>query len=136
MIKRRVFISFKAEDLDLVRGLRLMARNPNYDLEFYDESVRVPINSVQASYIKTRIRDKLSRSGVVLCLVNTDTHTSNWVAWELESAIELKKPIVAMAAKGVSRATLPEPIRGKGVVFYTWAPGSLGSYLNAAKTVR
>jgi hypothetical protein len=96
----------------------------------------VPINSEQAPYIKRRIREKISRSGAVLCLVNTDTYTSKWVDWELEMAIDLKKPIVAMAVKGVSKATLPGPIRNKGVSFYSWDTGSLGSYLNNAKTVR
>ena len=73
---RRVFISFKAEDKPNVDGLRLLAKNPNYDLEFYDESVRAPVNSQNASYIKQGIREKIRRSGVVLCLVNTDTHKS------------------------------------------------------------
>ena len=40
----RLFISFKAENKPNVDGLRLLAKNPNYDLEFYDESVRAPIN--------------------------------------------------------------------------------------------
>lgn len=52
------------------------------------------------------------------------------------AAIELEKPIMAMAVKGVSKATLPGPIWDKGVEFYAWNTGSLGSYLNAAKTVR
>jgi hypothetical protein len=52
-------------------------------------------------------------------------------------AIDLKKPIVAiMVVKGVSEATLPGPIRDKGVRFYSWDTGRLGSYLNNAKTVR
>jgi hypothetical protein len=74
---RRVFISFKIADEGAVKGLRLLAKNPIYDLEFYDESVRVPINSEQAPYINRRIREKISRSGAVLCLVNTDTYTSH-----------------------------------------------------------
>lgn len=34
-------------------------------------------------------------------LANTDTYTSKWVDGELETAIELKKPRVAMAVEGV-----------------------------------
>lgn len=93
---KRVFISFKAEGKQKVDGLRLLVKNPNYDLEFYDESVRFPINSVKASYVKSVIKEKKQRAGAVLCLVNTDTHTCQWVCWELET---LSKPIVAMAVK-------------------------------------
>ena len=132
---KRVFISFKAEDKKKVDGLRLLAKNPNYELDLYDESVRSPINSTNAPYIKTKIKEKIQRSGVVLCLVNKDTHTSDWVSWELETSIALGKPIVAMAVKDIDKATIPSPIRNK-VKFYSWNPASLGSYLEAALTVR
>lgn len=131
---RRGFISFRAEDKPKVDGLRLLAKNPNYDLEFYDESVRAPIDSQIAEYVKRVIREKIGRAGVVLCLVNTDTHKSAWVDWELETAIKSQTPIVAMAVKDLERATLPSPIRNK-VRFRTWSPGSLGSILDAATVV-
>src|SRR5215204_5674976 len=102
---RRVFISFVIEDENAVKGLRLLARNPGYrDLEFYDESVRVPIDSVQAPYIKSRIKDKIRRCGVVLCIISRQTHRSSWVTWELDVAIEMGKPIVAMAIKGLTES--------------------------------
>ena len=62
--KKRVFLSFRAEDRQQVQGLRLLAANPDYDLEFYDESVRVAIDSRDADYIKRLIRDKIGRSSV------------------------------------------------------------------------
>jgi hypothetical protein len=133
---RRIFISFIIEDENAVKGLRLLAKNPGYsDLEFYDESVRVPINSVNAPYIMVKIREKIRRCGVILCLISDATHTSSWVNWELETAIKMEKPIVAMAVKGVDRATLPAPIRNKGVSFYPWDPSSLRTYLDNAVLV-
>src|SRR5215217_7686029 len=111
---RRVFISFVIEDENAVKGLRLLAKKPGYtDLEFYVESVRVPIDSIQAPYIKSRIKDKIRRCGVVLCIINRETtYRSSWVNWELETAIERKKPIVAMAIKGLTEAvTLPRTIQ-------------------------
>jgi hypothetical protein len=134
---RRVFISFIIEDESAVKGMRLLAKNPGYsDLEFYDESVRVPINSVNAPYIKVRIGEKIRRCGVILCLISGATHTSSWVKWELETAIKMEKPIVAMAVKGVDKAILPAPICDKGVRFYSWDPSRLRSYLDDAVLVR
>jgi hypothetical protein len=131
---KRVFISFKAEDKPKINGLRLLAKNPNYDLEFYDESVRVAIDSQNAEYIKRIIRDKIERSGVILCIINVDTYKSSWVDWELETAIKYGKPIVAMAVKDLDRATLPAAIRNK-VPFHAWNPSSLNVYLEEAKIV-
>jgi len=135
---RRVSISFVIEDEGAVKGLRLLAKNPGYtDLEFYDESVRVPIDSVQAPYIKSRIIDKIRRCGVVLCIISREIYRSSWVNWELETAIEMGKPIVAMAIKGLTESvTLPHPIRDTSVPFYVWNPGSLNSYLASASVVR
>jgi hypothetical protein len=76
-------------------------------------SLRAPINSEQTPYIKRSIREKIRRSGAVLCLVYTDTYTSTRGDWELETAIELKKPIVAVGVKGVSKVVLPDPIRAR-----------------------
>jgi antiphage defense system Thoeris ThsB-like protein len=66
---------------------------------------------------------------------STITHHSAWVTWELETAIERGKLIVAMAAQGVSRVTLPIPIRNKGVPFYSWNPSKLKTYLDHAPVV-
>lgn len=77
--KKRVFLSFIAEDKDRVQGLRLLAKNPNFDIEFYDESVRTPFDSQNSEYIKRQIREKINRTSVTVCLISEDTHKSKWV---------------------------------------------------------
>jgi hypothetical protein len=49
---KRVFISFRHEDKPQVNGLRLLAANDKFDIEFYDESVRRAVDSEDAKYIK------------------------------------------------------------------------------------
>jgi len=132
---KRVFISFKAEDRDKVQGLRLLAKNTDFDLDFYDESVKIAINSKDADYIKSKIREKISRAGVILCIISEDTYKSDWVNWELNEAIENAKPIVAMAVKGIGRATLPSSINDK-VKFYSWDPSNLGGFLDDARIIK
>lgn len=48
--KKRVFLSFASEDLDHVRGLRLLKDNPDFELEFYDESIKEPIDRKLSSF--------------------------------------------------------------------------------------
>ena len=126
-LANRVFISFKAEDKPQVDGLRLLAKNPSYELDFYDEPVRAAINSTNATYIKSEIREKIQLAGVVLCLVSTDTHTSDWITWELETAIQSDKAIVAMAVEGLQQAVVSAPIRNR-VPFYPWNSAELNTY--------
>jgi hypothetical protein len=123
--KKRVFLSFRGEDRQQVHGLRLLAANPDYDLEFYDESVRVAIDSRNAEYVKSVIREKIARSSVTVCLVGPFTYTSAWVDWELsESAAEENKMIV-MALKGVTAVCLPTYFRLRDNRFWYWDPAKL-----------
>jgi MTH538 TIR-like domain (DUF1863) len=122
---KRVFLSFLAEDEPQVRGLRLLAANPTYDLEFYDESVRVGHDSTNADYVKSKIREKINRTSVTVCLISQNTHTSKWVDWELEESAKKKNKIIAMALKGVTQAVLLKLIKGKSLAFYPWDPANL-----------
>ncbi len=51
-----------APDIQQVRGLKLLLANPNYDLDFYDESLNVAVESQDANYIKSVIGEKIRRS--------------------------------------------------------------------------
>jgi len=130
MTLHRVFLSFIEEDKERVTGLRLLAATPNYDLEFYDESVRVSIDSRDAEYVKQRIREKINRTSVTVCLISENTYTSGWVDWELEESAKKQNTIIAMALKGVDRAVLPRLILDNGLVFYAWDPQHLMNLLS------
>lgn len=125
--KKRVFLSFIAEDKDRVQGLRLLAKNPNFDIEFYDESVRTPFDSHNAEYIKRQIREKINRTSVTVCLISEETHKSKWVDWERRVSDEKGNKIIAMALKSVDRAVLPALIKEKQLTFYPWDVDKLAS---------
>lgn len=132
MIKKRVFLSFIEEDKQRVQGLRLLAANPDYDLEFYDESLRVAIDSNDADYIKRRIREKIGRTSITVCLISEQTHSSSWVDWELKESDDKGNTIIAMALKGVDNATLPTLIKAKALTFHAWSPEYLNKLIAGA----
>jgi hypothetical protein len=130
---RRVFISFRHEDKPQINGLRLLAANPNFDIEFYDESVRTAINSENADYIRRKIREKISRTSVTRCMVSQYTHTSQWVNWELEESISKGSAIICMGLpNGPDRLTLPEPARRLDLPWYLWDHNLLARLIAAA----
>lgn len=130
--KKRVFLSFIEEDKERVQGLRLLAANPDYELEFYDESVRVAIDSADAEYVKRKIREKISRTSVTVCLISEQTYASRWVNWELEESAKKGNAIIAMALKGVERAVLPGLVKEKGLTFHAWDPALLNRLIKEA----
>ena len=71
--KRRLFLSFHGEDKPQVQGFRLMAMNPNVDLDFFDRSLSVAIDSENSSYIKQVLREKIRRASILVCLIGNGT---------------------------------------------------------------
>ena len=128
---KRVFLSFLAEDQQKVNGLRLLAANPSFDIEFYDESVRVPYDSSNAAYIKMKLSEKINRTSVTVCLISELTYTSDWVNWEIDKSQEKGNKIIAMALKGVDRAPLPRRIKELSLPFYSWDYEHLGRLINS-----
>jgi hypothetical protein len=130
---KRVFLSFRAEDRRQVDGLRLLAANPRFEIEFYDESVRTPFDSSDPAYIRRKIREKINRTSVTVCLLSPQTHESKWVNWELEESFDKGNTVILMGLPGVAAAlTLPEPARERKLSWYLWNIDSLHKQIEAA----
>src|SRR5882724_10978157 len=118
---KRVFISFRHEDKAQVNGLRLLAANDKFDIEFYDESLGKAIDSQDAKYIKSKIKEKIARTSVTVCMVSALTHTSEWVNWELEESFSKGNKIICMGFKdGPAQLTLPALARQLKLDWCVW----------------
>jgi hypothetical protein len=91
--RRRVFLSFHAEDKQQVSGFRLMINNPRVDLDVFDQGLQEPINSERSPYIKQVLQERIRAVSVVVCLVGNGTAWREWVDWELNTAFKLRKGI-------------------------------------------
>ena len=88
---RRIFLSFDYGDANVVNLFRGQANNPDLEIDFYDNSLKFPINSQNAQYVKSQIRSKIQNVSVTVCLIGQNTYQSDWVNWELSASIEMKK---------------------------------------------
>lgn len=105
----RVFISYEHDgEFEFISGIRGMLANTNINVHFYDESVKEEINSKNASYVKQKINEKIKRSSVLLCIIGKDTHSSEWVRWEIEKAWSLNKKIIFMRRKDDFNSGMPK----------------------------
>ena len=118
--RRNVFISFAYEDVSVVNLLRGQAKNENVPLEFNDWSVSEPINSERAEYVKSKIRERLERSSVLVVYLSDNAVNSQWVNWEIEEARRLGKGIVGVYHEGSPPALHPSTFDGQGYPVVPW----------------
>jgi len=133
--QRRLFLSFHHEDRNQVNGFRLMAYNSNSLIDFYDGSVRSPINSAQSAYLKRVIYDKIRGCSVVVCLIGNGTAWRDWVEWELDTAVALRKGICGVRLKG-SRGRAPETLIRIGAPIAEWDQEEIVAAIECAAATR
>lgn len=133
--RRRVFLSFHADDLSQVRGFRLMVNNPKVALDLYDSSLQAPINSEQGSYIRQALRQKIAKVELVLCLIGNGTAWREWVDFELSTAIEFHKGICGVRLKD-SRGRTPPLLTKHNAPIARWDMQEIVSAIEAAAARR
>lgn len=118
---KHVFLSFVVEDAELVTLFRGQAKNKNSALAFDDYSVKEPINSKSAPYIKLKIAEKIKASSVTICLIGATTATSTWVDWEVRKADELGKKVIGVRLHSdATKDKTPKALTDIGAKVLNW----------------
>lgn len=109
-----IFISHSWKYPEDLENLRNLLRNRGYfNVEFEEASPDEPINSVNASYIKQRLKRKIENSNIVLGIAGMYASYSDWIEWELGKATELRVPIVGVIPRGQERISTTVSYRAK-----------------------
>lgn len=99
-----IFISHSWQNSDALENLRrLLNDHGSFNVEFEEVDKDEPINSTSASYIKTRLAEKIRNSDVVLGLAGMYASHSDWMEWELDKALDLNIPIIGVIPSGQER---------------------------------
>lgn len=99
-----VFISHSWDHVDDLKNLRnLLEKRGYFHVEFEEASPEEPINSENSAYIRRRLKEKISNSDIVLGIAGMYASYSDWMKWELDTAIAEKVPIVGVIPWGQER---------------------------------
>ena len=113
MAKKKIFVSYDYDNDRNYKNLLLAwDKNSEFDFGFSDQSADISIDSYNASAIKRAISAKINASTRLLCIVGSKTYKSDWVSWEIDKAVEIRKKIIAV--KTDARNTSPDAILGIG----------------------
>ena len=110
----KIFISHSWDNSDDLYNLRKLLNDRGYfNVEFNEVSKDEPINSDNTAYIRSRLKEKISNSNIVLALAGVYASYSDWMEWELDQAKDLGIPIVGVIPHGQDRISTVVSSRSK-----------------------
>lgn len=133
---KHVFISFAHEDMGEVNLLRGQAKNDKNDLIFDDYSVKESINSKNADYIKSQIREKLDRVSVTVVYLSQNAANSEWVNWEIEESFKRAKGVIGVYKGDKAPAVLPPAFLANKCEAVKWSHEAITQAINEASNKR
>lgn len=99
-----VFISHSWDHVEDLRRLRTLLKNRGYfNVEFKEVAPDSPINSSNSEYVKRVLRKNIEDSNVVLGIAGMYASYSEWMDWELSTAISKGKKVVGVIPWGQER---------------------------------
>lgn len=129
--RKHLFISHHHKDDAEVSKFISLISGKGYDIR--NSSIRVkPENQkrldqkrVSDEVIKRLLRMKISWAGTTVVLIGKDTHTREWVNWELEQANKQGKRIVGVYLNGGTEADIPKNFENYGSALVKWNSDSI-----------
>lgn len=132
--KKNVFISHHHKDDAQVDKLaKLLSKN---GLDIRNSSIRAkPANQsrlekgmIKDSTIKRLLKMKMSWAGSVIVIIGKETHSREWVNWEIETASRLGKNIIGVYENGLKdKVDLPPALEKLGTSLIGWDSGAIMS---------
>lgn len=123
-----IFISHCGEDADQLENLRSLLKGKGYEVRDSSIDERNPNNAKDPEYIRTLLRPKIDWTGTVLVLIGPETHTKDWVDWEIEYAHKGgNKRIVGVYVRGGTNSDVPKNLNNYGDALVTWNSDKLAS---------
>lgn len=123
---KNVFISHHGKDDEHIGKLKDLLAKRGYSLKnsSIDSSKRNGLTNENA--IKRLLRMRINWAGTFLCLIGKETHTREWVDWEIKKAAQQGKKIVGIYLYGEKdSATIPQALEDYGSTVRAWNTDSI-----------
>ena len=130
--RRHIFISHHHKDdaavdkmADLLGNSGCDVRNSSIRALRPENQARMKNGMVKDETIRRWLRAKISWAGVVVVLIGKETHSRDWVNWEIKEAMRQGKRIVGVWEHGGTENDIPENLRKYGNAIVGWQTGRI-----------
>lgn len=121
MPTKNVFISHIHEDDSRLEPLKELLGKHGYDIKDGSIDSSKPNEANNPDYIKSEILGpRISWAGSLIVLISPQTHTSEYVDWEIQYAEKKNKPIIGVWDNGAKDSDLPDNFRKYGDYLCGW----------------
>ncbi|ECC2479598.1 TIR domain-containing protein [Salmonella enterica] len=119
-----VFISHCWDYNDSLIKLKDLLNKEDGLIASYEEvTVDAPINSEDEKYIKRVLKAKIAASDVFIVVAGMYTAHSDWMKWEIETAVANNVPVIGIRPHGSQR--IPQIVTDNAKVIVGWYTPSI-----------
>lgn len=130
-ITRNIFISHHHKDDNSVSDFTALLGGKDYNIR--NSSIRVNEKNkerlekkqVPRQTLERLLRMKMRWAGTVVVLIGSQTHSREWVNWEIKQAAKMGKRIVGVFMHGGKDADIPENLEKYGDGLVGWNSGKI-----------
>lgn len=111
--RNKVYIAFDGDhDMNFYRMFEAWNKSPNFDFVFHNaHDLNTARDSSEEASIKKELRIRFANSKLFILLIGEHTkYLTKFVKWEIETAIKLKLPIIAINLNGSKHNDNLEPV--------------------------
>lgn len=109
--QKNVFISHIHEDDEVLNDLKTLLSKKGYNIRDSSIDSSKPNKAKDKDYIKSEIlAPRIQWAGVMIVLISSQTHDSEWVNWEIEYAQKIGKRIVGVWARDELETKVPDSL--------------------------
>lgn len=131
MHTKNIFISHHHKDDKSVSDFSKLLAGKDYNIR--NSSIRVkPENQakldkkqIPEQTLKRLLRMKMRWAGTVVVLIGSQTHSREWVNWEIEQAAKLGKRVIGVFMHGGKDSDIPENLEKFGDGLVGWNSGKI-----------
>jgi len=140
-VTKNVFVSHHHKDDASVDGLTRLAANKGFNLRNSsirakpENQKRINDKKIPEQTLKRLLRMKMRWASQLIVVVGKETHSRDWVNWEIEQAHKMGMPIIGVYENGLTeRVELPEKLADYGTALVSWRGESIIDALKGSST--
>ncbi|MCK8479070.1 TIR domain-containing protein [Psychroserpens algicola] len=119
--EKNVFISHHNVDEKHIQNLKNLISGKGYSLKNSSIDSTKSNQANNSDYIKRLLRLRIQWAGKFVVLIGKNTHTRDWVNWEIEQAHKKGKKIIGIYLNGLNeKVKLPEKLDKYGHEVIPW----------------